>query len=42
MKKNRDKSVGLWLGLGVFTLIMLLMLWLTFADLMGQTDIACL
>lgn len=39
---ERKKSTTLWLAIGVVVLIVLLMLWLTIADLLGDTDVAAL
>ena len=36
-KKNKANT---WLIIGVFVLIVLLFVWLTFADLTGDTDVA--
>ncbi len=36
-KKNRT---NLWVAIGAIFLIILLILWLTFADLTGNTDVA--
>lgn len=38
MKENK-KTAPLWLIIGVVVLIVLLMLWLTFADASGDTDV---
>lgn len=44
MKKDNSRrrlSNGkLWLAIGVAVLVILLLLWLTFADLLGDTDVA--
>lgn len=37
---KRRVRPNLWLIIGVVVLIILLLLWLTFADLMGDTDVA--
>lgn len=43
MSKNENKSrVSTWLIVGVIVLIVLLFVWLTFADLFGDTDVAAL
>ncbi len=40
-EKSRKKiSSKAWLVIGVIILIILLMIWLTTADLMGDTDVA--
>lgn len=38
MNKNK-KRASTWLIIGVIVLIILLMLWLTFADATGNTDV---
>ncbi|HBN64678.1 MAG TPA: hypothetical protein DD424_12215 [Porphyromonadaceae bacterium] len=41
MSERKTKSgTTLWLAIGVVVLIILLMLWLTIADLLGDTDVA--
>ena len=37
---KRKVSPNLWLIIGAVVLIILLLLWLTFADLAGDTDVA--
>ncbi|MCM1355644.1 MAG: hypothetical protein NC212_04460 [Staphylococcus sp.] len=37
---NKKSSTTLWLAIGVAVLIILLILWLTIADLLGDTDVA--
>ncbi len=37
-KKNKTKQI--WLAIGAVFLIILLIIWLTVADLMGDTDVA--
>lgn len=39
MMKNRKKTATAWLVIGVIVLIALLLLWLTFADATGNTDV---
>lgn len=39
MKKS-DRNIPLWLVVGVAVLIVLLIIWLTVADLSGDTDVA--
>lgn len=39
-KKSRISPYHLWLAIGVGVLIILLLLWLTFAMLGGDTDVA--
>ena len=40
--KKRNVRPNQWLVIGVVMLILLLLLWLTFADLFGSTDVAAL
>ena len=40
MKDSSKKKTQLWLVIGVIVLIALLLLWLTFADLSGDTDVS--
>ncbi len=40
MSERKKTSTTLWLAIGVVVLIVLLMLWLTIADLLGDTDVA--
>lgn len=42
MSERKKSSTTLWLAIGVVVLIVLLMLWLTIADLLGDTDVAAL
>lgn len=37
---NGKKALKVWLGIGVVVLIILLIVWLTIADLWGDTDVA--
>ena len=37
---HKKKGTNKWLVIGVVVLIALLLLWLTFADLTGDTDVA--
>lgn len=37
---KRKSSTGVWLAIGAIVLIILLIVWLTFADLSGNTDVA--
>lgn len=39
-KYNGKKALKVWLGIGVAILIILLIVWLTIADLWGDTDVA--
>lgn len=38
--RRRLSNGKLWLAIGVAVLVILLLLWLTFADLLGDTDVA--
>lgn len=38
--KKSKSSTSLWLVIGVIVLIVLLILWLTIADIFGDTDVA--
>ena len=42
MSTKRDKTnrTSIWVAIGAIFLIILLILWLTFADLTGDTDVA--
>lgn len=42
MSKESKSGVGIWLVIGVIVLIMLLFLWLTVADFLGDTDVAAM
>lgn len=37
---NKPSKRNTWLAIGAIILIILLLVWLTFADLMGDTDVA--
>lgn len=39
-KYSKKKTTSLWLAIGAIFLIILLIVWLTFADLSGDTDVA--
>ncbi len=39
-ERKTISGTTLWLAIGVVVLIILLMLWLTIADLLGDTDVA--
>lgn len=39
-KKQKNSKVNFWLLVGVIVLIVLLVIWLTMADLWGDTDVA--
>ena len=39
-KKKDHSGIKLWLVIGVIMLIILLLLWLTVADMLGDTDVA--
>ena len=40
MKENKKTAISVWLVIGVIVLVILLILWLTIADLWGDTDVA--
>lgn len=42
MSKENKSRVSTWLVIGVLILIALLLVWLTVADLLGDTDVAAL
>ena len=37
---SRRNHASVWVAIGAIILIILLIVWLTFADLMGNTDVA--
>ncbi len=39
-KKDKTNRSSIWVAIGAIFLIILLILWLTFADLTGDTDVA--
>lgn len=39
-KRSRRNRTSVWVAIGAIFLIILLILWLTFADLTGNTDVA--
>lgn len=39
-RRTKRNQKSLWLAIGAIFLIILLLLWLTFADLSGDTDVA--
>ncbi len=39
-RRDRNRRANLWVGIGAIVLIVLLIVWLTIADLWGDTDIA--
>lgn len=39
-KSTRKNKTSVWVAIGAIFLIILLILWLTFADLTGNTDVA--
>jgi len=41
-KKKNGTEVSVWLAIGVLALIILLLLWLTVADVLGDTDVAAI
>ncbi len=38
--KKKRKNTALWISIGAIFLIILLLVWLTMADLWGDTDVA--
>ncbi len=40
LRSDRKKSFSLWAAIGAIILIILLIVWLTMADLLGDTDVA--
>lgn len=40
MTDKRKKATNLWVAIGAIFLIILLIIWLTVADLTGDTDVA--
>lgn len=40
MSKKESKGYSIWLIVGVIVLIVLLLVWLTIADIFGDTDVA--
>lgn len=40
LRRSRRKSFSLWAAIGAIILIILLIIWLTMADLWGDTDVA--
>lgn len=40
IRRKRTKSTSLWIAIGAIVLIVLLLVWLTMADLWGDTDVA--
>ncbi len=39
-KTQRHHRTGVWVAIGAIFLIILLIIWLTFADITGNTDVA--
>lgn len=39
---KKNKKTSLWVAIGAIILIILLLLWLTFADFFGDTDVAAM
>lgn len=39
-KTSRRNRINVWVAIGAIILIILLIIWLTFADLTGNTDVA--
>lgn len=42
MSDNRKNRTNVWVAIGAIVLIILLILWLTFADLTGNTDVSAI
>lgn len=42
MSDKRKKTTNMWLAIGAVFLIILLIIWLTVADLAGDTDVAAI
>ncbi len=40
MSRKDSKGISVWLLVGVIVLIVLLLVWLTIADIFGDTDVA--
>lgn len=40
--RNRNNKVQLWISIGAVILIILLIIWLTEADLWGDTDVSAI
>ena len=38
-RRDRRRRINIWMCIGVAVLIILLLLWLTWADLLGDTDV---
>lgn len=38
--RRKNKYINTWVAIGVIVLIILLIIWLTIADLFGDTDVA--
>lgn len=41
-RRDRNRRVNIWVGIGAIVLIVLLIAWLTIADLWGDTDVAAM
>lgn len=41
-RSKRRNRTNLWIGIGAIILIVLLLVWLTIADLWGDTDVAAM
>ncbi len=41
-RRDRNRRANLWVGIGAIVLIVLLIVWLTIADLWGDTDVAAM
>ncbi len=42
LRRERRRSFSIWAAIGAIILIILLVIWLTMADLWGDTDVAAL
>lgn len=40
MTRNKKRTASIWVAIGAAILIILLLVWLTYADLLGDTDVA--
>ncbi|MDE6452869.1 MAG: hypothetical protein K2L27_01555 [Muribaculaceae bacterium] len=38
--KRKNNRTSIWVSIGAVVLIVLLLVWLTYADLLGDTDVA--
>ena len=42
MSRKQQKQTNLWIAIGAIFLIILLIIWLTVADMSGDTDVAAM